>query len=55
MCSSDLDVRTVVFDVPADATSATLEVAMDYTGTPEDDEGQRVRFRLRRSLPLALR
>lgn len=49
------DVRTVVFDVPADATSATLEVAMDYTGTPEDDEGQRVRFRLRRSLPLALR
>jgi hypothetical protein len=49
------DVRTVVFDVPADATDATLEVAMDYTGTPEDDEGQRVRFRLRRSLPLALR
>lgn len=49
------DVRTVVFDVPADATDATLEVAMDYTGTPEDDEGQRVHFRLRRSLPLALR
>ncbi|MBM0125883.1 hypothetical protein [Pimelobacter simplex] len=49
------DVRTVVFDVPADATDGTLELAMDYTGTPEDGEGQRVRFRLRRSLPLALR
>lgn len=48
------DVRTVVFDVPADADRATLTVALDYTGTPENDEGQQVRFRLRRSLPLAL-
>lgn len=49
------DVRTVAFDVPADATDAVLDVTMDFTGTPTNDEGRRVRFRLDRSLPLALR